>query len=131
MLVSIFSCGPSAEETATKEKFKMDSIAKVTETNTRLKIEKEKLLSDSLAALEGNKAAEAAMQEAEILSLKQSLSDANTELRIANEKLSQIKEYTLLRTAAEKEQQINAQYKVIQSWEDEITRLQAELSKYN
>ena len=135
-MLTLFSCGPSAEELAAKEKSKMDSIAKVTEVNTRLQIAKEKAVQDSIAqaeALAAEAAATEAMnneiEEANNASLRQSLSDANTELRLAKEKLSRIKEFTLGRTAFEKEQQITKQYKIIQSWEDEMERLKSELNK--
>ena len=135
-MLTFFSCGPSAEELAAKEKLKMDSIAKVTEINIRLQIAEEKTLQDSIAAFEAvaaeTAAAEAmnnAVEEVHNENLKQSLSDANTELRLAKEKLSRIKEYTFGRTASEKEQQITKQYKIIQAWEDEMERLRTELNK--
>lgn len=129
IMLTLFSCGPSAEEIAAKEKSKMDSIAKVTEVNTRLQIEKEKALQDSIAQAEASAAMNKEMQEANTANLKQSLSDANTELRLAKEKLSRIKEFTFGRTASEKEQQITQQYKIIQTWEDEMERLKGELNK--
>ena len=102
----------------------MDSIAKVTEAITRLKIATEKALQDSIGTVEELSAMDKEMQDTDKANLKQSLSDANTELRLVKEKLSRIKEFALGRTASEKEQQITEQYKVIQSWEDEMERLQ-------
>ena len=129
-ILVICSCGPNAQEVAAKEKLKMDSIAKVTEENTRIKVERERAIADSIAAAEASKMENEANQELEKANLKQTISDDITELRLAKEKLARIKEFTLGRTAAEKEQQITQQYKVIQSWEDEISRLEDELKKY-
>ena len=120
VILTLFSCGPTTEEVAAKEKSKIDSIAKVTEDNIRLKIEREKEVADSLAEVKEMKAF-----------LKQSISSANTELRLSKEKLSKVKEFSLLRSSYEKEQQITNQYKVIQAWEDEIRRLQEQLDEYN
>jgi hypothetical protein len=117
------SCGPNAEEVAVKEKARMDSVTQVTEEATRKKVAIETLVADSIAA-------DNMTREIEKGSLKQSLSDARTQLRLAKEKLGSIKEFQLGRTKAEKEQQIEDQYKVIQSWEDEISRLGELLGSY-
>lgn len=116
----LFSCGPTSEEVAAKEKAKNDSIARVSEENTRLKIERERIVADSLAEVKEMKTF-----------LKQSISSANTELRLAKEKLSKVKEFSLLRSSYEREEQITNQYKAIQAWEDEIRRLQEQLDEYN
>lgn len=118
--IMLTSCGPNAQELAAREKIKMDSVAHA----TTIRIEREKASADSLAMAQAG-------TEMEKESLKEALSNAKVELQMAQDKLAKIKEYTLLRTASEKEAQLEAQYTLIQSLEDNIQTMQAELNKTN
>ena len=102
----------------------MDSVARITEELTRLKVADEQRIADSIAAEN-----EANLQNK--AKYKIALADAKTALLLAKEKLSSIKEFQLGRLDWEKEKQIEDQYKVIQSCEMEVDRIQSKLLKYD
>ena len=55
------------------------------------------------------------------------LDQAQDKLEEEKAKLEKIEEFHFLRTFAEKEEQVNAQMLIIESWENEVQRLQLEL----
>jgi hypothetical protein len=122
ILLFFISCGPSAEEKAEVERMKMDSVAKAAEANTLAKVQAEQ---EVKAKLERDSIARAELEDRKA-KLTMALSDKKTELRMANEKLSQIKEFHMGRLNSEKEAQVNAQLRVIQSLEDEMQALQTQ-----
>jgi len=63
-------------------------------------------------------------------SLQYDYDQALLSLKSANLKLDEIQKFVMLRTKAEKEQQIEDQLQVILSWENEVARLKRELRKY-
>ncbi len=101
LILAINSCGPTATERVDREKFIADSVA--TAIKTKL------VLTDSLAKQEQLK------QENE-LALKKDEEDMN----VANAKMQSIQEYTFLRTASEKEDQIRNQTQEIQNIREAI-----------
>jgi len=101
LAIVIFSCGQSASERIDRDKFVADSVASA----IKIKL----LLTDSL------KKQELLKQENE-LALKKDEEDMN----VANAKMQSIQEYTFLRTAAEKEDQIRNQTQEIQSIREAI-----------
>ena len=56
------------------------------------------------------------------------LDQAQDKLEEEKAKLEKIEEFHFLRTFAEKEEQVNAQMLIIESWENEVQRLQLELN---
>ncbi len=69
-------------------------------------------------------------REEELVSLKYEFDNAITSLRFAKEKLEQIKQFQLLRTADEKATQIKEQLEIIRNWENEVERINNEINKY-
>ncbi len=69
-------------------------------------------------------------KEFELESLKTEYDNAITTLRAEKEKLEKIKEFVLLRSASEREQQIQAELETIRTWENEVDRLKKEIDKY-
>ena len=112
MALLLSSCGQSIEEKAATEKKINDSILNV--GAQRIK--------DSIA-YEQNKA-EIAMKKEEI---QEALQQLRVELIAENAKMAAINEYQLLRSAAEKEQQINSQAQVIERIEKNIQDLVVEM----
>lgn len=113
------SCGPSKVEQQIAQAEQMaiiDSTAKATEQAVLQKVEENKRASDSLLRIKAKRT-----------QLKHSLASTKTQLRIAIEKLEAIKKFKLFRAPSEKEEQINAQLKVIQLLEEEVDRLENEI----
>lgn len=66
----------------------------------------------------------------ELQTLKIQLDEAVTNLRYANEKLNEIKQFQLFRAQSERESQIQSQLEIIRSCENEVERIQGEINKY-
>lgn len=93
--------------------------------------EQEKIEAARLAEEERQKrAANAAQRQADLESLKYDYDQAVTTLRAEKIRLNEIQQFKLLRTASEKEQQVQRQLETIRSWENEVDRLQKEINKY-
>lgn len=118
ILVTLFACGPSAEEKAKIQKEREDSIRVATENATRLKLEKKLSLMEELKNAEATKGG----QENKLTLLK-------GELEVQKDRLNTIKQPQFLRTPAEREQQIRAQVVVIENTEKDIANLQDEIFK--
>ncbi len=89
--------------------------------------------------IEANRKAEQEKQQQEaneaqkaldLENLKTDYDNAVTTLRAENAKLEKIKEFVLLRSASEREQQIQAELEIIRTWENEVDRLKKEIDKY-
>jgi len=76
------------------------------------------------------RAANAKQRQAELESLKYEYDNAVTTLRAVKIRLNEIQQFQLLRTASEKQQQVQAQLESIRSWENEVDRLKKEIDKY-
>ena len=63
-------------------------------------------------------------------SLKYEYDQALVSLQAANLQLDEIQKFVMLRTKAQKQQEIENQLQVILSWENEVARLKRELRKY-
>ena len=72
---------------------------------------------------------QAKIQKQELESLKSEYNQAITNLRAAEIDLNEIQKFQLLRTASEKQQQIQEQLQYIRSWENEVDRLKREIDK--
>ena len=93
--------------------------------------EQEKIEAARLAEEERQKrAANAAQRQAELESLKYDYDQAVTNLRAEKIRLNEMQQFELLRTASEKQQQVQRQLETIRSWENEVDRLQKEINKY-
>ena len=123
----ITSCGPSAEEKLQMLKQHDDSIKLATEEETKLKIDEDKRIADSIENEKRAKEQLASDKESLEKILKNNIADKKTEIRLSNETLSKIKEYQLMRTPAEKQHQIEAQYKKIQRLEQDYEMLNDDL----
>jgi uncharacterized protein HemX len=73
---------------------------------------------------------QAKIQQQELESLKSKYNQAITNFRTAEIELNEIQKFQLLRTASEKQQQIQEQLEYIRSWENEVDRLKKEIDKY-
>jgi len=93
--------------------------------------EQEKIEAARLAEEQRQKrAANAAQRQAELESLNYDYDQAVTNLRAAKIRLDEIQQFQLLRTASEKQQQVQGQLETIRSWENEVDRLKKEINKY-
>ncbi len=110
------SCGPSAEEKVIAEKRKVDSITVATEQATKLKIDNKLAYEDSIQLAIGQKE-----------NLERFFSEAKGELAAAEDKLTTIKGFQLLRAASDREEQIRNQTIVIHDLENHIRELQQSL----
>lgn len=72
---------------------------------------------------------QAKIQQQELESLNSKYNQAITNLRAAEIDLNEIQKFQLLRTASEKQQQIEEQLQYIRSWENEVDRLKREIDK--
>jgi hypothetical protein len=118
ILITLFACGPSAEEKAKIQKHIEDSIRVATETATRLRIEKKYSLLEELKISESTKEG----QENRLTYLK-------GELEVQKDKLNTIKQPQFLRTSEEREQLIRLQVVRIEQAEKNITSLRDEINK--
>jgi hypothetical protein len=118
ILVTLFACGPSAEEKAKIQKEREDSIRVATESATRLRLEKKLSLTEELKNAEANKEGQ-----------ENRLSFLKGELEVQKDKLNTIKQPQFLRTPDEREQQIRAQVMTIEQAEKDIANLQDEIAK--
>lgn len=82
------------------------------------------------AATQQQNAANAAQRAANLADLQNSYDNAVTTLRKAKIELDETQKFQLLRSASEKEQQIQSRLEVIRSWENEVDRLKKEIDKY-
>jgi uncharacterized protein HemX len=73
---------------------------------------------------------QAKIQQQELEALKSEYNQAITNFRAAEIELNEIQKFQLLRTASEKQQQIQEQLEYIRSWENEADRLKKEIDKY-
>lgn len=69
-------------------------------------------------------------REAEYRKTKRQYNNALSKLKLANLKLEEINEFHFLRTVSEKQEQVDNQIKIINSWENEVERLRQELYQY-
>lgn len=118
ILITLFACGPSAEEKAKMQKEREDSIRVATENATRLKLEKKLSLEEALRNAEATKEG-----------LENRLTFLKGELEVQKDKLNTIKEPQFLRTPQEREQQIRAQVMAIEQAEKDIKSIQEEIVK--
>ncbi|WP_331963141.1 hypothetical protein [Ohtaekwangia sp.] len=108
MVYLITSCGNRAKELA-QQKMREDSIRIATEHAVRMRLDKIQSLEDSLADIESE-------QEG----LDNRLMIFKADLEAAKDKLATIKQYQLLRTADEREQQVRDQGIIIEKLEREV-----------
>ncbi|MFA6152671.1 MAG: hypothetical protein WC716_15210 [Chitinophagaceae bacterium] len=120
-IIGFASCGPSKVEQQIAQAEQMaiiDSTAKATEAAVLQKVADQKKIEDSLLKIKMKKN-----------QLKHQIASTKTQLRIAVEKLESIKQFKMFRAAAKKEEEVNAQLKVIQLLEEEVSRLETELNE--
>lgn len=93
--------------------------------------EQEKIEAERLANEQKQKReADASQKQAELETLKYQYDEAVTNLRATKIKLDEIQQFHLLRTPAEKEEQVQSQLETIRSFENEVDRLKTEIDKY-
>jgi uncharacterized protein HemX len=104
--------------------------SKLQEQNAKIQ-EQERIEAERQAEVNRKKEAANKQQRAEQLaSLNYQYDEAVTTLRAEKIRLNEIQGFTLLRTASEKQQQVQRQLEVIRSWENEVDRLKKEIDKY-
>ena len=109
LVLAFASCGPNQAELQAKEKAKMDSVSKAAEEAL---IAKQK--ADSITASEKMAAEmEATMQN-------ENCKELRAQLAAAEDKVNELKQFKLLRTPAEKEQQLTDQYRLIEELKDQL-----------
>ena len=111
-IITVSSCGPSAEQKAKEAKLKQDSIVKAAEEAVRLRLERKHLLQDSIEVF-----------ELEIEATQNRMIVLTGDLEAARDKMTTIKGYQFLRSATEREEQIKNQSMVIQNLEIELNAL--------
>ncbi len=111
LLFILSSCGPSAEERAAIQQRHDDSVKNVAVRETQKKMENLQEIKDKLEGL--NK---------RTVTYKSELANLKADLDVANDKLKHIKEFHMLRTDSDREQQIRNQDLVIQSIEENIQK---------
>lgn len=115
----------------TSQQEKQEEIERQLEEQRSKIQEQEKIEATRLAEEERQRqAADAAKRQAELESLKYEYDQAVTNLRAAQIRLNEIQKFQLLRTASEKEEQVQAQLETIRFFENEVDRLQKEIDKY-
>ncbi len=139
-IILFTACGPSAEDKAAQEKAKQDSIIAATELATRKKIEDEKRVADSLAAVEtamgyvyqansDSLAAVAEFKQQMEVSLpvwKRTINQLKIELELSNERLKEIDRnrehisFDEKENLKRKEMQSNSDLKIIISLLEEV-----------
>jgi hypothetical protein len=108
----IYSCGQSQADIA-KEQAKIDSIKRVTEEQTKLKIENKSALQDSLTKIKS------ALEQAD-----QRLIQFRADLATANDEMGRIKEFHWGRSDGARSEQIRVQTIKIGELQEGITKLQ-------
>ena len=115
------------------------TIQQAKEVEMLRQIEEQKIKIQELAKIEAERVAEeqnkkmaeiASQRQLELESLKYEYSQAITNLRASEIRLKEIQVFQLLRTASEKQQQIQEQLENIMAWENEVERLKKEIDKY-
>ena len=137
LLISLIftGCGPSQQEIESREKTKMDSIAKITSEQLERR-EKDKM--DSVAqATAGQIEKQRTTQEAALAetkrnkehsdSLNQQLIHLKAKLEVAESKLHDTKQFQILRTADEKAAQIQRTKEEVEQIKLEISKVESEL----
>ena len=104
----LFACGPSKEEQAAREKAIADSVTQ--------SIAKAKATADSIAAFNANQDA-----------LKQQLIDLKAQFEAAQARLGDVEQFKILRTADEKQQQIEEQTKIVETLRQQITDVEKQI----
>jgi hypothetical protein len=148
LIITLYSCGPSAQEKQRIETLKQDSIKSVLAIRQD-SIIKAKIVKDSLAKeaiierdstnseidrkaavmasqMEANKQA-AANKQALYQGTKNRLEYVNAQLTAAYDKMKQIKEFKFGRSQSDREKEIQNQSLVIQHLQDEATDLRGKL----
>jgi len=112
LAISLFvvSCGNNKAEEAALQLRRDDSIRNAAVTETQRKFEQKEALEAELTAARNT-----------VATLRQRIETETAELQVAIDRLERIKQFKVLRTAAEREQQISDQTIV-------ITRLETSLS---
>ncbi len=140
IVIFMLSCHSNNEEKARLDRLRLDSIAfaktayedsliNATRIETKLKIEEENRLKDSINEIEKKNKQFQIDKKSATINLKNKIAEKETEIRLAWEKLEKIKSYHFGRTPSEKELQIKNQYKKIQFLEQEFDNLKDDLSE--
>jgi hypothetical protein len=131
VIVAVFLIGSLGAYVYVNQQAKQAEIQKqLDEQKTKIQ-EQEKIEAERLAEEQRKqRAADMEQRKEELESLKYEYDQAVIDLEAANIRLGEIKQFKLLRTALEKKQQIQEQLETIRSLENEVNRLQEEISKY-
>lgn len=111
-----------------KKTAQSQAVEQIQQHETNKQIEAD--MAEQQLQIEADMAAQQLQTEAELESLNYDYDQAVTNLRAAEIRLNEIQQFQLLRTASEKEQQVQGQLETIRSWENEVDRLKKEINKY-
>lgn len=120
ILALTFACGPNAEELAAREKAKMDSVAKATEEAIAAKAIEDSINRVRQMEADAARIADSLANEITKSIENESCKELRAQLNAAEDKLNDIKGFKIGRTAAEKEAQLTAQYKLIEDLKDAL-----------
>jgi|GEM_PF-2816569 len=109
LAISLASCGPSAQEIAEKRKQHDDSVA----VATAAKIAERQKMQDQLTQLQ------------------QQYDKLKADLVVANDEMSRLKEFHLMRTDAERSQQLENQSLKISHLQEAMQQIQGNISRLN
>jgi uncharacterized protein HemX len=124
VVVAIFLVGVLGTFVYTNQQAKQAEIQRqLEEQNIKIQ-EQERIEAARLAEEERQKRA------AKLESLNSDYNQAVTNLRAAKIRLNEIQQFQLLRTAYEKQEQLQGQLETIRFWENEVDRLKKEIDKY-
>ncbi len=115
--LSTFSCGPSAEEKAKVEQAKADSIKAATEDAMKQKFAVKEALQSKLQNATSY-----------LEKLNEQLVNTKASLDVANSDMDKIKEFHVMRTNSEREEQVRAQSIKIQSIQSNISNIEQTIS---
>jgi hypothetical protein len=118
LAISLFviSCGNNAAEQAAVQQRRDDSIRNAAVAETQRKFEQKEALEGELTAARNT-----------INALRQRIETETAELQVAIDRLERIKQFKVLRTAAEREQQISEQTIVITRLETSLNNAKSHL----
>ena len=123
LLFIVQACGPSADEIKQHDQALIDSAKKATEAELNAKQE----------ALDSQKTQQLALKKRENDKsfINYTLIRLSTQLQVEQTKLQQIEQFHMLRTPAEKQQQLNQEATVVNSIKMKIVNLNDILQKIN
>ena len=115
--ITLYACGPNAQQQAALQKIHDDSVKNAAIAETKRQV-----------MLAQHKADSARQAQIMLARLKQELIDTRAKLDAANDEMNHIKEFQIGRTAAQRDTQIENQSKYIQELTEATNELQKKIN---